>query len=99
MAPEVLDESMKSDVFESYKMADIYAFGLVMWEVCRRCEIDGVCEDYQIPYYEYVPNDPSFEDMKKVVSVDQQRPQTLSRWDTNEVKHCNVKILNQEKIN
>jgi len=72
MAPEVLDETMKGDVFESYKLADIYSFGLVLWEIVRRC--DTVAEEYNVPYFDVVPSDPSFEDMRKVVCVDQHRP-------------------------
>ncbi|RWR99576.1 Activin receptor type-1-like protein, partial [Dinothrombium tinctorium] len=63
MAPEVLDESMKTSSFESYKMADIYSFALVMWETCRRYH--GFGEEYKLPYYDVVPADPSFEDMRK----------------------------------
>jgi len=41
MAPEVLDESMNSAHFESYRQADIYSLALVLWEITRRCEFDG----------------------------------------------------------
>ena len=36
MAPEVLDESIVTTSFESYKAADMYAYGLVLWEIARR---------------------------------------------------------------
>ncbi|XP_053554293.1 activin receptor type-1 [Bombina bombina] len=80
MAPEVLDESIQVDCFDSYKRVDIYAFGLVLWEVARRMVSNGIVEDYKPPFYDVVPNDPSFEDMKKVVCVDQQRPNIPNRW-------------------
>lgn len=41
MAPEVLDESLHCYHFEAYKQADMYAFGLVLWEIARRCSIGG----------------------------------------------------------
>ena len=41
MAPEVLDESIAHYHFDAYKQADMYAFGLVMWEVARRCNVAG----------------------------------------------------------
>ncbi|PSN51061.1 Activin receptor type-1 [Blattella germanica] len=66
MSPEVLEETINTECFESYRRADIYAFGLVLWEVCRRTLSNGIAEDYKPPYYDLVPNDPSFEDMKKV---------------------------------
>ncbi|KAG8432348.1 hypothetical protein GDO86_016841 [Hymenochirus boettgeri] len=80
MAPEVLDETIQIDCFDSYKRVDIYAFGLVLWEVARRMVSNGIVEDYKPPFYDVVPNDPSFEDMKKVVCVDQQRPNIPNRW-------------------
>jgi serine/threonine protein kinase len=41
MAPEVLDETMNTTWFESYKRVDVYAFGLVLWELSRRTVLDG----------------------------------------------------------
>ncbi|KFR07677.1 Activin receptor type-1, partial [Opisthocomus hoazin] len=80
MAPEVLDETIQADCFDSYKRVDIWAFGLVLWEVARRMVSNGIVEDYKPPFYDLVPNDPSFEDMRKVVCVDQQRPNIPNRW-------------------
>lgn len=39
MAPEVLDGTLNKRSFESFKAADIYALGLVYWEILRRCRI------------------------------------------------------------
>ncbi|XP_028848016.1 activin receptor type-1-like isoform X2 [Denticeps clupeoides] len=80
MAPEVLDDSIQMDCFESYKRVDIWAFGLVLWEVARRTVSNGIVEDYKPPFHDVVPSDPSFEDMKKVVCIDQQRPNIPNRW-------------------
>lgn len=41
LAPEVLDESINANHFDSFKRADIYAFGLVLWELARRCNVGG----------------------------------------------------------
>jgi len=41
MAPEVLDETIQADCFDSYKRVDIWAFGLVLWEVARRMVSNG----------------------------------------------------------
>jgi activin receptor type-1B len=38
MAPEILDRTLNHQSFESYKAADIYALGLVFWEILRRCQ-------------------------------------------------------------
>ena len=44
MAPEILDESINMERFESFKQTDIYSLGLVVWEICNRCVLkDGEC--------------------------------------------------------
>lgn len=43
MAPEVLDESIQADCFDAYKRVDIWAFGLVLWEIARRTYSNGEC--------------------------------------------------------
>lgn len=46
----------------------------------------GIVEDYKPPFYDVVPNDPSFEDMKKVVCVDQQTPTIHNRLAADPVR-------------
>lgn len=41
MAPEVLSEQIRTDCFESYKKTDIWAYGLVLWEITRRTLVNG----------------------------------------------------------
>lgn len=41
MPPEVLDESLNRNHFQSYIMADMYSFGLILWEIARRCVSGG----------------------------------------------------------
>lgn len=41
MAPEVLDETIRTNVFESYKQTDIWALGMVFWEITRRTTVNG----------------------------------------------------------
>lgn len=41
MAPEVLDETIQTDCFDAYKRVDIWAFGLVLWEIARRTYSNG----------------------------------------------------------
>ncbi|KAL3854908.1 hypothetical protein ACJMK2_014143 [Sinanodonta woodiana] len=80
MAPELLDETLNPSFFSSFKCVDVYAFALVVWETARRCITGGLVEEYKPPFWDVVPNDPSFEDMRKVVVVDQQRPTLPNRW-------------------
>ncbi|KAK6618719.1 hypothetical protein RUM43_013110 [Polyplax serrata] len=95
MAPEVLDETMKTDCFESYRRADMYALGLVLWEVCTRTLSNGIADDYKPPYHDVVPNDPSFEDMRKVVCVDGQRPILSNRWSSDATLNGMGKLMKE----
>lgn len=45
----------------------------------------GIVEEYQLPYYDMVPNDPSYEDMREVVCVKRLRPVVSNRWNSDEV--------------
>ncbi|XP_050093465.1 activin receptor type-1-like [Anopheles aquasalis] len=80
MAPEVLEESIHLECFDALRKCDIYALGLIFWEVCRRTIASGIAEEYQVPYYDCVSSDPSFEEMRKVVCVDNYRPSVPNRW-------------------
>ncbi|XP_074600859.1 TGF-beta receptor type-1 babo isoform X2 [Brevipalpus obovatus] len=95
LSPEVLDETMNPANFDSYKKADIYCLGLVLWEIARRCAIDGKCEDYQLPYHDMVPSDPSIEEMKKVVCTDKQRPPIPTRWHSNETMSIILRVMKE----
>lgn len=120
MAPEVLDQTLNKNQFQAYLMADIYSYGLVVWEMGRRCVtggtlwellrytfkkclfsvnlrcacfntgIFGVCagivEEYQIPYWDMVASEPSYEDMREVVCVKGLRPVVSNRWNSDEVR-------------
>lgn len=46
MAPEVLDETLSRNHFDAYRQADIYSFGLVLWEIARRCVSNGKYENH-----------------------------------------------------
>ncbi|ETE57448.1 Bone morphogenetic protein receptor type-1A, partial [Ophiophagus hannah] len=93
MAPEVLDETLNKNHFQPYIMADIYSFGLIIWEMARRCITGGIVEEYQLPYYDMVPNDPSFEDMREVVCVKHLRPVVSNRWNSDECLRAILKLM------
>jgi len=95
MAPEILSETINLNYFESFKQADIYALGLVLWEICRRCTgKDGSaenCEAYELPFQGLVPADPSLEDMRRLVVVERRQPGFTNRWSADEV--CDIQII------
>ena len=45
----------------------------------------GPCEEYQLPYYDMVPADPTHEEMKRVVAAERRRPDIANRWQSSEV--------------
>ncbi|XP_051884182.1 TGF-beta receptor type-1 [Pristis pectinata] len=92
MAPEILDDSINTSHFDSFKYVDVYALGLIFWEIAQRCSAGGVCTEYQMPYYDLVPLDPSIEDMREVVCEQKLRPSVPDQW------HCSEALLRMVKI-
>ncbi|XP_066972035.1 TGF-beta receptor type-1-like isoform X2 [Macrobrachium rosenbergii] len=95
LAPECLEESINMNHFDSFKRADVYALGLVYWEIARRCNTGGGCEEYQLPYYDMVPNDPTIEDMRKVVCIYKQRPIIPNKWQSCEELRVMSKLMKE----
>ncbi|XP_023688438.1 activin receptor type-1-like [Paramormyrops kingsleyae] len=95
MAPEVLDETIRTDQFASYKQTDIWALGLVLWEISRRTVVNGIVEEYHPPFFDLVPSDPSFEQMKKVVCVDQQTPSLHNRLHSHPILAAIAKVMKE----
>ncbi|XP_012548997.1 TGF-beta receptor type-1 isoform X4 [Bombyx mori] len=93
MAPEVLDETMDTRQFDPYKRSDVYSFGLVLWEMARRC--GNMPDDYQPPYYDCVPPDPALEDMRRVVCTEKRRPNVPNRWHSDPVLSGISKVMKE----
>ena len=83
---QVLEEAINMNHFDSFKRADVYALGLILWEIARRCNVGGIHDEYQLPFYDLVPSDPTIEEMRKVVCTDRQRPSIPNRWQSIEVR-------------
>ncbi|XP_068914138.1 bone morphogenetic protein receptor type-1B isoform X5 [Tenebrio molitor] len=98
MAPEILNSTINMRNFDAHKMADMYAFGLVLWEMSRRC-ITGdkitTADEYQVPYYDCVPSDPSFDEMMQVVCVKNVRPNIPMRWESEYVLKTLSKVMQE----
>lgn len=87
MAPEVLEGAVNlRDCESSLKQIDIYALGLVFWEVGTRCSdlFQGLpVPEYQLPFQAEVGIHPSFEEMQDIVK--KARPLFPDLWkDTNQ---------------
>ena len=46
----------------------------------------GIVEEYQLPYHDLVPSDPSYEDMREIVCLKRLRPSFPNRWSSDEVR-------------
>lgn len=55
----------------------------------------GVHEEYQLPYYDLVPSDPSIEEMRKVVCDQKLRPNIPNWWQSYEVGRNDFQLLNR----
>ncbi|XP_064926201.1 activin receptor type-1C isoform X4 [Columba livia] len=95
MAPEILDDVMNMNIFESFKRADMYSLGLVYWEIARRCSVGGITEEYQLPYYDVVPSDPSIEDMRRVVCEQKLRPNIPNQWQSCEALRVLGRVMRE----
>ncbi|XP_043278316.1 TGF-beta receptor type-1 isoform X2 [Venturia canescens] len=95
MAPEVLEEAINMNHFDSFKRADVYALGLILWEIARRCNVGGIHDEYQLPFYDLVPSDPTIEEMRKVVCTDRQRPSIPNRWQSIEALQVMSKVMKE----
>ncbi|XP_059173689.1 activin receptor type-1-like [Physella acuta] len=93
MAPEVLTETLNPAFFESFKCADVYSFGLVLWEISRRAR--PFAEEYRVPYWDVVPADPGFPDMIQVVTVEQHRPPIPNKWSKEPLMCEMAKIISE----
>lgn len=46
----------------------------------------GIYEEYHLPYYDMVPTDPSLDEMRRVVCLENRRPSIPNRWNSYEVR-------------
>ncbi|XP_071488174.1 bone morphogenetic protein receptor type-1B-like [Diadema antillarum] len=95
LPPEILDDTMMRNSFDAYKMADMYSFGMVLWEIARRCVTRGIVEDCQLPFYDAVPTDPSIEDMRRVIVLERRRPDIPNRWSGDDILRTVSKVMSE----
>lgn len=84
MAPEVLEGAINF-TRDSYLRIDMYACGLVLWELLSRCQTSDLTPgDYRLPFEEEVGQHPTLEDMQEVVAQQKKRPAFRNEWRENE---------------
>lgn len=77
MSPEILNGKLDEGSFDAFKASDVYSFALVLWEIlnCTSVKDYNGFGKYKVPYYDAVGNDPDFDEMRKVVEIDNIRPE------------------------
>uniref|UniRef100_A0A667YHE7 Serine/threonine-protein kinase receptor n=1 Tax=Myripristis murdjan TaxID=586833 RepID=A0A667YHE7_9TELE len=89
MAPEVLEGAINFQR-DAFLRIDMYALGLVLWELASRCKAaDGPVDEYMLPFEEEVGQHPSLEDMQEVVVHKKLRPTLRECWQ----KHAGLAML------
>ncbi|XP_041937253.1 activin receptor type-2A isoform X1 [Alosa sapidissima] len=89
MAPEVLEGAINFQR-DAFLRIDMYAVGLVLWELAARCTAaDGPVDEYMLPFEEEVGQHPSLEDMQDVVVHKKLRPTLRECWQ----KHAGLAML------
>uniref|UniRef100_A0A8C1HQ03 Serine/threonine-protein kinase receptor n=1 Tax=Cyprinus carpio TaxID=7962 RepID=A0A8C1HQ03_CYPCA len=89
MAPEVLEGAINFQR-DSFLRIDMYAVGLVLWELAARCTAsDGPVDEYMLPFEEEVGQHPTLEDMQEVVVHKKLRPTLRECWQ----KHPGLAML------
>ncbi|XP_006822061.1 activin receptor type-2A-like [Saccoglossus kowalevskii] len=83
MAPEVLEGAINFQR-DSFLRIDMYACGLVLWELASRCTAaDGPVDEYMLPFEEEVGQGPTLELIQDVVVHKKMRPQFREHWQKN----------------
>lgn len=82
MAPEVLDGAV-SNKRDALLAIDMYACGLVLWEVASRCKVDDDWEvlPYKLPFEDTIPHASIPEMQSKVNSFSDLRPPIPTSWE------------------
>lgn len=89
MAPEVLEGAISFNR-DAFLRIDMYACGLVLWELLSRCSAqEGPVGEYRLPFEEEVGQHPSLDDIQEVVVHQKCRPIMKEYW----LKHAGLASL------
>uniref|UniRef100_H2Z2R2 receptor protein serine/threonine kinase n=1 Tax=Ciona savignyi TaxID=51511 RepID=H2Z2R2_CIOSA len=81
MAPELLERLVNLTDIEMFKRVDVYAMGLVMWEMANRCEAsEGMASPYKPPFGDQINDRPTKDQMLLLVCKDRQLPDIPEKW-------------------
>jgi len=80
MAPEILEGAINF-TRDAFLRIDVYACGLVLWELVSRCTAHGgIVPDYTLPFEVELGPHPSLEEMQDFVVSKKKRPTIQDTW-------------------
>ncbi|CAH1774752.1 unnamed protein product [Owenia fusiformis] len=80
MAPEVLEGAINFNR-DAFLRIDMYACGLVLWEMLSRCTAaDTPVGEYQLPFADEIGTHPTLEDIQECVVQKKSRPKLNEQW-------------------
>lgn len=97
MAPEILEGAVNlRDCEMSLKQIDVYSLGLVLWELCMRCQEfyppEMATPPYKAPYEAEIGVHPSFDQMRSLVLQHKARPMFPAFWGGGLAAHASKEI-------
>ncbi|CAD5115076.1 unnamed protein product [Dimorphilus gyrociliatus] len=87
MSPEVLQGTIKTPLNEAFKRIDIYAVGLIIWEIAWRTSIPNAPKplDYRLPFEAEVGLQPLLSALHQCVVLEKKKPETMEHWNKDRV--------------
>lgn len=87
MSPEVLEGAIDFNR-DAFLRIDIYACGLVLWEMLSRCDILNTKPiDYLLPYEKELGACPTLQELYELVVIEKFRPTIMKQWRSHEVNY------------
>lgn len=85
MAPEILEGAINFNR-DSFLRIDVYACGLVLWELLSRCTAHGgPVAEYQLPFEAELGSHPTLEEMQDNIAAKKMRPRIYDEWRSHNV--------------
>jgi len=85
MAPEVLEGAINFNR-DAFLRIDVYACGLVLWEMVSRCDFAGPVGEFQLPFEAELGQRPTLDEVQESVVMKKLRPRLLSSWRAHPVR-------------
>jgi activin receptor type-2B len=72
---------------DSFLRIDVYACGLVLWELVSRCTAHGgPVAEYQLPFENELGSHPTLEEMQENIAAKKLRPRLYDQWRNHNVR-------------